>query len=70
MVFAVIGVFIVLAVLHLPKLIKGKKYKELLVVSLLLAIGFTLNLLLAFGVNLTNPLKSIEAFFDMIHLHY
>lgn len=53
-----IGILCLAAVvvfLELPQLLKNKLMKELVVFTILLIIGITLSILLAFGVKLPNP---------------
>lgn len=55
-----IMIFSVLALIQAPGLNRKKQWRELATFSLLLAIGFTLSLLLIIGIQLPNPNKGIE----------
>lgn len=59
-VLAITTIFILISLIEVPGLIKQKKTKEIVVFFLLLVIGYTLNLLVAFNVAITPTNKYIE----------
>ncbi|MDD5017851.1 MAG: hypothetical protein PHO15_07125 [Eubacteriales bacterium] len=66
----VILAFSAMVVWQMPKLIKERRWRELKYFSIFLFVGFVLNVLLAMGVELPDPTKGIQIFFDTIKLHY
>ncbi|MGE4274371.1 MAG: hypothetical protein AB7E31_16160 [Desulfitobacterium sp.] len=60
-VLAVIMVFLVIALIQTPALVRKKQWPELIASSLLLSLGFILSFLQVLGVELPNPNKGIEA---------
>ncbi|HHV73802.1 MULTISPECIES: hypothetical protein [unclassified Thermoanaerobacterium] len=53
-------IFLIVIFMEVPGLIKKKKTKEVVVFFILVAIGYTLNLLVAFDVKITATNKLIE----------
>ncbi|WP_434578425.1 hypothetical protein [Thermoanaerobacterium thermosaccharolyticum] len=53
-------VFLIIIFMEVPGLIKQKKTKEVVVFFILIAIGYVLNLLVAFNVTVTSTNKIIE----------
>ncbi|KAA5806980.1 hypothetical protein [Thermoanaerobacterium thermosaccharolyticum] len=53
-------VFLVIILIEVPGLIKQKKTKEIVVFFILIAIGYTLNLFVAFNITITSTNKIIE----------
>lgn len=70
MIILIVLAFVVIASLQMPKLIKQKSWKELIAFSIFLVIAFVLNILLAAGVDIPNPMMGIKNFLDAINLHY
>lgn len=70
MVILIIIVFALIAAFQAPRLIKAKQYKELVVFSIFLLIGFALNLMLALGVPIPNPTEGVKAVLNAIGLHF
>lgn len=67
----IVPVFVILALMELPPLLKQKKTRELVVVCCLFAGVFTIALLLALGVKLPSPLSLLGDFTrDVLHLSY
>jgi hypothetical protein len=67
----VILVFIVIALLDVPNLIKSKEWKELIVFSLFFIMGFSLAFLMAIGVKLPSPILAVQSFIENgLNLHY
>ncbi|SNX54306.1 hypothetical protein [Thermoanaerobacterium sp. RBIITD] len=65
-VLGVTVVFIVISLIEVPGLLKQKKTKEVVVFFILIAIGYTLNLLVVFNVAITPANKFIEMLFKPI----
>lgn len=61
-----IVLFVILALIEIPKLRRKKQWRELLTSSVLLGIGFLLSLLQIVGVRVPNPNKGIEYLIKMI----
>lgn len=59
-IFLLILVFIGIALVEIPGLVRKKLWGEFAVSLLLLSIGFTLSLLQTIGVKIPNPNKGIE----------
>ncbi|MDN5316417.1 MAG: hypothetical protein PWR08_541 [Thermoanaerobacterium sp.] len=53
-------IFLIIIFIEVPGLIKKKKIKEVVVFFILVAIGYTLNLLVAFDIKITATNKIIE----------
>jgi len=53
-------IFLIVIFMEVPGLIKKKKTKEVVVFFILVAIGYTLNMLVAFDVKITATNKLIE----------
>ncbi|AGB18052.1 hypothetical protein BFT35_05755 [Thermoanaerobacterium thermosaccharolyticum] len=53
-------IFLIIIFMEVPGLIKKKKTKEIVVFFILIAIGYTLNLLVAFDIKVTATNKIIE----------
>jgi hypothetical protein len=70
MIILIVLAFAVIASLQMPKLIKQKSWKELVAFSIFFVIAFVLNILLAAGVDIPNPMMGIKNFLDAINLHY
>jgi hypothetical protein len=59
----IVIIFLVLAGWDVPRLMRKKQRKDLLVYSLFMLAGLTLSILVAFHVYLPNPSKGLEAIF-------
>jgi len=71
MIFLLLLAFICIAWLDVPKLMKAKQWKELVVFSLFFITAFTMSLLLVLGVKIPSPILAIQYFIeDVLHLHY
>lgn len=67
----VIVVFMVIALLDVPNLIKSKEWKELAVFSFFFITGFSLAFLIAIGVKLPSPILAVQNFIEEgLNLHY
>ena len=60
MVLLLILVFIIIILYEVPELIKKKYWRELIVFSALLTIGFVLSLLQTLGYTIPSPVEAIE----------
>mgnify|MGYP001364842510 CR=1 FL=1 len=67
MIVLVISVFIIIAWLHIPILIKQKLWRELAAFSVLLGIGFVLSLLQVIGIKIPSPNKGIMILVESIY---
>lgn len=67
MIVLVISVFIIIAWLHIPILIKQKLCRELAAFSVLLGIGFVLSLLQVIGIKIPSPNKGIMILVESIY---
>lgn len=65
-VFVLVLIFIALALIEIPKLMRKKQWPELITSSALLGIGFLLSLLQIIGVAVPNPNKGIINLIKMI----
>lgn len=70
MIIIVCFAFLLIAAFQIPRLVKRKEWKDLTVFCLFLFTGFVLNLLLVLGVEIPSPTLAIEAFLDMLGLHF
>jgi hypothetical protein len=57
----VIMAFAAIAAHEIPKMLKGKLYRELAVFSVVLGLGFAVALMHALGVRVPNPFKAMDA---------
>lgn len=65
-VLVLILVFICIALLEIPGLLKKKQWAELVASSTLLGIGFLLSLLQTIGVKVPNPNNGIEYLIKLV----
>ncbi|MTI82966.1 MAG: hypothetical protein FH756_03500 [Firmicutes bacterium] len=63
MLFLLIMVFMVIIGLEFPPLIRTKKWRELMAVSLLMLVGMSLSTALVLGIPLPDPNKPFEIVF-------
>jgi hypothetical protein len=71
MIFLLIVIFIGVAFLELPGLIKRRYWRELKVFSLFLLIAFIMSLFHIIGIPLPNPVKEMDYLVkDILHLNY
>ena len=71
MVFLLILVFIVIALIEIPSLIRKKYWRELVVFLFFLLFVFIMTLLQIIGIKLPNPVKGLEYLIkDVLHLSY
>lgn len=71
MVFLLIVIFIVIALIEVPNLIKNKYWRELKVFSILLLAAFILSLFYIVDLPIPNPTKWAEYIVkDILHLNY
>lgn len=66
----VIIIFIIIALLELPGLIKGKQWRELIVFSGLFVFAFIIAFLQSMGIEVPSPIKGIISFLKYIHISY
>ena len=59
MIIVIGSVFILIALLQIPGLIRQKLWRELAAFSVLLSVGFALSLLLVIGVKIPSPNQGI-----------
>jgi len=65
------AVFVCIALLDVPNLIKTKEWKYLAVFSIFFVIAFTMSFLLVIGVDIPSPMLAIQYFLkDVLNLHY
>lgn len=67
MIILLVVAFVLIAVLQGKNLIKRKKWKDLVVFSLFLIIGFIMCILKALGVSIADPIESIKKFIDNVY---
>ncbi len=65
-VIVLIAVFTVIGLFEVPKILKKRLWRELLVFSFLLILGFTLSALIALDVPLPSPVKGIRSLMNPI----
>lgn len=71
MVLLLILFFVAVALFEMPLLIQKKYWRDLIVVSVILGMGFCMSLLLAMGITPPNPnLPMIYIFKEILHLSY
>ncbi|MHC1684795.1 MAG: hypothetical protein AB6733_17920 [Clostridiaceae bacterium] len=71
MIFLLIFVFITIAILEIPKLIKKKYRKELGVFMFFFSTSIIISLLIVLGVNVPSPVGWLENFVGkVLHLRY
>ncbi|AFM43018.1 hypothetical protein Desaci_4156 [Desulfosporosinus acidiphilus SJ4] len=71
MIFILILVFIGIALVEVPGLIRKKYWRELIVFSTFLSFSFIVALLQTIGVKLPNPMRGIDYLIkDILHLSY
>lgn len=71
MIYIVFCVYILIALLQIPSLIKQKYWRELTVFSIFLSLAFVFSLLLILGVEIPSPLRMIQhGVQDRFNLHY
>ncbi|MBE6828577.1 MAG: hypothetical protein E7519_00045 [Ruminococcaceae bacterium] len=67
----VIIVFIGIALLDLPDMIKNKRWRDLAIYSVIFLLVFVLGTLMAFDVKVPSPIKAIQAFYqNVLHLSF
>jgi hypothetical protein len=74
MIFLLILMFGALGLVDVPQLVKGRRWWELAVYAVLMALAFTLILLRALDVDVPNPVKDtqyvVKWVFEQMHLTY
>ena len=71
MIILLFAVFVCIALLDVPNLIKTKEWKYLAVFSIFFVIAFTMSFLLVIGVDIPSPMLAIQYFLkDVLNLHY
>lgn len=65
-IFLLVSLFLIMAFLEIPALLKKKSWRELLAFSFFLVLGFALSLPQVLGIEIANPNKLIEAMFEPI----
>ncbi len=71
MVSLLILVFIIIALIEIPGLIRKKYWRELIVFSFFLLLVFIMTLLQIMGIKLPNPVKGLEYLIkEVFHLSY
>lgn len=71
MVVSLIFVFITIALLDMPKLIKGKHWRDFIVFLGFFFLAFTISFLMAVGIKLPSPTAWVEYFVkQVLHLNY
>lgn len=74
MIILLILMFGALGLIDIPQLVKNRRWRELAVYSVLMALAFTLILLRMLNVDVPNPVKDtqyvVRWFFEQMHLTY
>jgi hypothetical protein len=71
MIFLLISIFIGIGLFEVPKLVRNKHWRELVVFAVFLLLAFVMTLLETLGVKLPNPSKGQEFIMkDLLHLYY
>ena len=70
MLLIVLGIYLIIAAVQMPKLIKNKHWKDLTVFCVFLGVAMILSVLYVVGVKITSPASIIKSMFDAIGLHY
>lgn len=70
MVFWVIAVYVIIAAIDLPYLIKNKKTKELVVFSMIFVLGLVVGILVALQVPIPSVVKPIDELVKLLGLGY
>jgi len=70
MIILIIVIFVGIALMLLPKLLKERKIKELIITGSLLLAGFVLTILYSQNAAIPSPINAIKALLDMADLHY
>jgi hypothetical protein len=71
MVFLIVFVFIIVALLQIPVLIKKKYWRELIAFSVLYIVAFGLSMLYVLGVQIPSPMPAIKYVIeDILHIKY
>lgn len=74
MIILLILAFGILGLIDIPQLVKNRRWRELAVYSVLMALAFTLILLRMLNVDVPNPVKDtqyvVRWFFEQMHLTY
>lgn len=70
MIILIIIVFALIVALQAPKLIREQKHKELTFFSILLFIGFVLNILMCLNVKIPSIKEGVRIVLNAIKLHY
>ncbi|NCB50447.1 MAG: hypothetical protein EOM54_01010 [Clostridia bacterium] len=74
MIFLLVMGYAVLALIDLPQLYKNRRWWEFFVCSVLMALAFTLTVLMMLNVEVPNPVRTtqyvVRWLFEQIHLTY
>lgn len=70
MFLVVLGAYLIIAAVQMPKLIKNKHWKDLTFFCIFLGAAMILSLLYTVGVKITSPALIIKSVFNAIGLHY
>jgi len=71
MIILLLIAFALIAIMDLPKLIKEKQRKEIVVYLSLFAFAFTISFLLVIGIQIPSPVTGIKYIVkDILHLNY
>jgi uncharacterized membrane protein len=71
LIFLLLAVFICIALIEIPKMVRNKHRRELAAFLVFFALAFVLSLLQTAGVKIPSPMKGIEYVVkDILHLGY
>jgi hypothetical protein len=70
MIILVVSVYLVIALVQMPALIKEKHWRDLIAFSFFTAAACTLSLLYILGSKIPSPFIAVHKILDILHLHY
>ena len=70
MLILIILIFAVIGIIQIPKLVKKKHWRDLIIYSAFLICAFALHLLYFFNVDIPNPVAGIMELLNRTGLHY
>ena len=70
MIILIIVIYVGIALMLLPKLLKERKIKELIITGALLLTGFLLTIRYSQNAAIPSPANALKALLDMAELHY
>lgn len=70
MIILLILIYVFIAYIHIPGLIKKKYWRDLAAFIVFMTVAFTLSLLYSLDVKILSPVKAIKSILDTLNLHY